>query len=101
MRRCLYTANITFGGLELPVARPFTPTIKEFLREGISIHTCDSRSNRTHISSLFPTWEFEPGFPEQDLYWNGVTGGDLRFDGAVEGISAINRHISVLYIIID
>lgn len=82
LRRCLYTANITFGGLSLPTDRPFTPTIKEFFREGISIHTCDSRSNRTHISSLFPTWEFEPGFPEQDPYWNGVTGEDSSSQAA-------------------
>ncbi|KAK2615752.1 hypothetical protein N8I77_002484 [Diaporthe amygdali] len=82
LRRCLYTANITFGGLDLPADRPFTPTIKEFFREGISIHTCDSRSNRTHISSLFPSWEFEPGFPEQDPYWNGITGEDSSSQAA-------------------
>lgn len=76
LRRCLYTANITFSGLDLPEDRPFVPTIKEFFREGISIHTCDRRSNKTTIAGLVPTWKFEPGFPEQDPYWTGVLGED-------------------------
>ncbi len=70
LTRCLLTANLTFGGLSLPAARPFAPTIKEFFREGISIHTCDRRSNKTYIHGLFPGWKFETGFPENDPYWN-------------------------------
>ncbi|KAJ9156534.1 Phosphoglycerate mutase-like protein [Pleurostoma richardsiae] len=82
LRRCLFTSNVTFSGLDLPTDRPFVPTIKEFFREGISIHTCDRRSNKTYIASLFPTWEFEPGFAELDPYWSGVLGEESTSQAA-------------------
>lgn len=70
--RCLATANLTYGaGLELK--HGFQPTIKELLREGVSIHTCDHRSNKTYIHNSFPAYKFEPGFKEYDELWNGVT----------------------------
>lgn len=57
-------------------AAKFAPLILEKLRENISIHTCDRRSNRSVIQQAFPfpTWRFEPGFTECDELWNGVTG---------------------------
>ncbi|KAH7402829.1 histidine phosphatase superfamily [Pyrenochaeta sp. MPI-SDFR-AT-0127] len=67
--RCLDTAKLTFSGIDLPRTSPFVPTIKEYLREGISAHTCDRRSSRTFIHKNFPTFKFEKGFPEQDPYW--------------------------------
>lgn len=48
------------------------PTIKELLREGISTHTCDRRSNKTAIEALFPSFNFEPEFPENDPFWSGI-----------------------------
>lgn len=47
--------------------------MKELLREGISIHTCDQRGNKTYIHDLFPNWRIEPGFSEYDTLWDGVT----------------------------
>ncbi|OIW28886.1 phosphoglycerate mutase-like protein [Coniochaeta ligniaria NRRL 30616] len=76
LSRCLITANITFGDLSLPAARPFVPTVKEFFREGISIHTCDRRRSKSYIHDLLPSWKFEDGFSETDLIWNGVTAED-------------------------
>lgn len=74
LTRTLQTANLTFTGLPLSKNNaPFTPLIKEQFREGISIHTCDHRRNRTYIHNLFPTWPIEPGFSEEDTLWNGVT----------------------------
>jgi broad specificity phosphatase PhoE len=70
LSRCLETANITFFGLDLPT---FIPEVKELFREGISIHTCDRRSNKTYIHNSFPTYTIEPGFTEYDELWNGVT----------------------------
>ena len=67
--RCLDTARLTFSNLTLPKKSPFVPTIKELLREGISAHTCDRRSNKTYIHESFPTYKFEIGFPENDPYW--------------------------------
>ncbi|KAI9744124.1 MAG: hypothetical protein M1818_002276 [Claussenomyces sp. TS43310] len=69
LTRCLQTANITFTGLDLPFAHPFIPTIKELLRESISGHTCDRRSNATNIHASFPWYEFETGFTETDILW--------------------------------
>ncbi len=73
LSRCLQTANITFSGLDLPAQYPFVPTVKELLREGISIHTCDHRRSKSYIESLFPSWKIEPGFSENDELWDGVT----------------------------
>jgi len=70
LTRCLKTANLTFNGLGLD---NFVPTIKEYIREGISTHTCDHRGNATYIKSLFPTWHIEPTFSETDNLWNGIT----------------------------
>lgn len=65
------TANLTFGGLDLPEERPFVPTVKELFREGISMHTCDRRSTKTYIQNLFPGYAFEDGFTEEDELWRG------------------------------
>ncbi|KAK4633966.1 putative phosphoglycerate mutase [Fulvia fulva] len=73
LSRCLATANLTFAGLDLPVYYSFVPTVEELLREGISIHTCDHRSNRTYIEATYPDFEIEQGLNEYDELWNGVT----------------------------
>jgi len=67
--RCLDTAKITFTGLDLPRSNPFVPVVKEFLREGISAHTCDRRSTKSEIKEDFPGFKFEKGFAEEDPYW--------------------------------
>ncbi|KAI0378914.1 phosphoglycerate mutase-like protein [Hypomontagnella monticulosa] len=72
--RSATTANLTFADLDLPVDRPFVPTVKEFLREGISMRTCDERSNKTYIQSLLPGFKFEEGFTEDDELWKGYEG---------------------------
>lgn len=76
LSRCLVTANTTFADLPLPASRPFRPTVKEFLREGISIHTCDRRRSKSYIHDLLPLYQFEDGFAESDPLWNGVTAED-------------------------
>lgn len=74
LTRTLQTANYTFSGLQLPKgSAKFNPLIKELFREGISIHTCDHRHNRSFIHALFPSWPIEPGFTEEDKLWNGIT----------------------------
>lgn len=67
---------MTFAGLEelLPATRPFAPTVKELLREGISIRSCDERSTRSAIAALLPGFRFEEGFTEEDLLWRGDAG---------------------------
>jgi broad specificity phosphatase PhoE len=67
--RCLDTARLTFTGLDLPKKKSFVPVIKEYLREGISAHTCDRRSTKSYIKKNFPSFKFEKGFPEHDPYW--------------------------------
>ncbi|KAI8948991.1 phosphoglycerate mutase-like protein [Xylaria longipes] len=71
LTRSATTANLTFGGLDLPRDRPFAPTVKELLREGISIRTCDERSTKTELAALFPNFRFEHGFAETDQLWRG------------------------------
>lgn len=67
--RCLDTARLNFEGIDFPRKTPFIPTIKEFLREGISAHTCDRRHSKSYIHENFPTFKFEKGFAEEDPYW--------------------------------
>jgi broad specificity phosphatase PhoE len=69
MYRCLDTARLNFEGLKLPRGSKFKPVIKEFLREGISAHTCDRRRTKSFIASKFPGFKFEKGFAEEDPYW--------------------------------
>lgn len=78
--RCLATASLTFSGLRLPEDRPFTPLIKEFFREANGAHTCDRRSSKSVIAAKFPTWNFEPGFEEEDVLWKA----DLRESNAAQ-----------------
>lgn len=73
LSRCLQTANITFAGLDLPIYYPFTPVVKELMREGISLHTCDHRRSKTYIQENYPSYIIEEGFTENDELWNGVT----------------------------
>jgi broad specificity phosphatase PhoE len=65
--RCLDTARITFDGLSLKPK--FKPVVKEFLREGISAHTCDRRHSKSFIKKNFKGFKFEKGFAEEDPYW--------------------------------
>lgn len=82
LQRCLATANITFGDLldllsldDSPSSSSvFQPTIKDLLREKISIHTCDHRnSTATSLLQIYPHFLLEPDFSEFDLLWNGLT----------------------------
>jgi broad specificity phosphatase PhoE len=66
--RCLQTAQLTWTGLDLPQRFPFFPEVKEALRECIGIHTCDRRSSKTYIQSVYP-FPTEPGFAEEDPLW--------------------------------
>lgn len=89
--RCLDTAKLTFSGLDLPRKNPFIPTIKEFLREGISAHTCDRRSNKTYIQQNFPSYKFEKHFAEKDPYWTALraepqTNQDIRSKQVLDDI---------------
>ncbi|KAL9615065.1 MAG: hypothetical protein Q9167_000488 [Letrouitia subvulpina] len=74
LTRCLQTANYTFSGLELPKKYPFVPIVKELLREGISGHTCDRRSNATYIRETYPSYKIEDPFPEKDPLWQELHG---------------------------
>lgn len=74
LTRCLQTANYTFNGLDLPARYPFIPEVKEYLREGISGHTCDRRGNETYIHDLFPNYRIEPGFTYDDELWVALHG---------------------------
>ncbi|EEA26015.1 putative phosphoglycerate mutase pmu1 [Talaromyces marneffei ATCC 18224] len=74
LTRCLQTVDITFSGLDMPhPSAEFKPIVKELLREGISIHTCDNRRSKTYIRNLYPEWTIEEGFTENDEYWNGIS----------------------------
>ncbi|GAB0138824.1 hypothetical protein EsDP_00007046 [Epichloe bromicola] len=74
LKRCIQTANSTFASLKMPPEHAFVPTIKELLREDISIHTCDRRSTKSELEKFMPGWRFEPNFTEKDGLWEGDKG---------------------------
>ncbi|KAI0503421.1 phosphoglycerate mutase-like protein [Xylaria bambusicola] len=95
LTRSVTTANLTFADLGLPSSRPFAPIVKEFLREGISIRSCDERSSKSAITALLPEYRFEDGFTEDDMLWRGHDGegetGDaqeIRAKAALDDIFA-------------
>lgn len=95
--RCLQTSNITFSTLPLPKSRPFKPLVKELLREGISGHTCDRRSNRTFIHESFPSYKIEKGFAENDPFWKALEGEvstdqDIRSKKVLDDIFGSDDH---------
>ncbi|KAI9162911.1 putative phosphoglycerate mutase [Paramyrothecium foliicola] len=69
LTRCTVTADVTFGNLSLPADRPFAPIVKEGFREGMTVHTCNHRSNATYIQATVPEVVFEEGFTEHDELW--------------------------------
>ncbi len=66
--RAINTADVTFRRLKLG-ARPYKPLIKEMLREGNGLHTCDRRSTRSAIAARWPEYEIEKSFTEDDELW--------------------------------
>lgn len=85
LTRCLQTCNETFSSVPLPPgSAPFVPIIKELFREAIGVHTCDRRSSKTYIASLFPNWGFEIGFAEEDPLWDA----ELRETNAAMDVRA-------------
>lgn len=45
---------------------------KQLLRETIGIHTCDRRSPKSTIHTLYPTYLFEPSFQPFDTLWSPI-----------------------------
>lgn len=96
LTRCLQTANLTFGGLQLEEGKPFVPVIKELFRETMGVHTCDQRSSKSYIHELFPSWRFEEGFVEEDPLWDPLvreTNGsqDVRSKTVLDDLFASDR----------
>ncbi|KAL4920896.1 histidine phosphatase superfamily [Aspergillus aurantiobrunneus] len=66
LMRCCETARVTFEGTGLPGTEPFTPLVKELLRETMGLHSCDARSPRSAIEASYSSYRFEEGFSEED-----------------------------------
>ena len=89
LRRAVRTAEGVWRGLVEETGEGkgnFRLTVKEGLREGIGIHTCDRRSTRKEILRVFPSVEIEEGFAEEDLLWSaGSEGAGRGTDEEVDG----------------
>jgi hypothetical protein len=82
----------------------FRPKIKEIFRETIGVHTCDRRSRKSEIGSV---WEdkgfvFEAGFEEEDSLWRPYereteAGEDVRSRQALKEVfmDSTNTWISI------
>ncbi|OQO02267.1 hypothetical protein B0A48_11821 [Cryoendolithus antarcticus] len=69
LRRCCHTASLTWAGMTMPEGKEWRPVIREMLREVMGEHTCDRRSSRSVIHELYPKFEIEKGFVEEDVLW--------------------------------
>lgn len=67
MTRCLETVQYTFP--RSSTTKDCKAVVKESLREQFGVHTCDRRSTLSTISRLFPQYEIEHGFTENDDLW--------------------------------
>ncbi|CRG85071.1 putative phosphomutase PMU1 [Talaromyces islandicus] len=94
LTRCLQTYNTTFHGL-FDESKTRSPLVLESLREGISIHTCDHRANRSVIHAAWPDFRLESGFAECDELWNGVTAESSSSQDA-RSLRALNQIWSLL-----
>ncbi|KAI1487838.1 histidine phosphatase superfamily [Biscogniauxia mediterranea] len=84
LTRAATTANLTFASL--PRDRPFAPVVKEGLREGISVRTCDARPDRAALPRFF---RFEPGFAARDELWRGDEGRGETDDAHIARTRAV------------
>jgi broad specificity phosphatase PhoE len=80
--RALRTAEITFEKLLAGRKESFKPVVKEMIREGIGIHTCDRRSSLSYIRTTYPHYLVESEFSETDPLWVP----DLREPGSAQTI---------------
>jgi broad specificity phosphatase PhoE len=83
--RAIETCDITFDGIS--DFKGVKRTVKEMLREGNGVHTCDRRSTRSYIAKRWPRYNIEDGFSEEDKLWTP----DLR-----ESISALEHRLREL-----
>ncbi|CAE6480594.1 unnamed protein product [Rhizoctonia solani] len=69
--RAALTLDITFSGIltHMKDGTGLRPYIMENLREMNGEHTCDKRNPKSRIHEMYPEFEFEPGFTEEDELW--------------------------------
>ncbi|KAH7305432.1 histidine phosphatase superfamily [Stachybotrys elegans] len=70
LSRCLATTKLAFKGILEDRGTLFKPKVKELLRERLTDHTCDRRRDKSWIQSVYPEYELEAGFAENDVLWH-------------------------------
>ncbi|KAK6079583.1 phosphoglycerate mutase [Seiridium cupressi] len=66
LARCLETTKVVY---ESYYGEWFEPIVKELLRERLTNHPCDKRSNKSWIVEHYDRAIFDPDFTEEDLLW--------------------------------
>ena len=69
LSRALETTRLAFAPVMQQHSRPFRPIVKEALRERLTAHTCDRRSNRSWMTENYPECIIEDGFTMEDELW--------------------------------
>ena len=70
MRRSAKTLEITWSNITLDKEDHEKPIVMEKLRETLGLHTCDRRSKKSELEKIFPDFEFEQGFAENDTLYD-------------------------------
>ncbi|CAE6364791.1 unnamed protein product [Rhizoctonia solani] len=70
--RAALTLDITFSNIltHMKDGSGLRPYIMENLREMNGEHTCDKRNPKSRIHKMYPEFDFEPGFTEEDDLWS-------------------------------
>jgi len=70
LSRAASTLEITFDDILIPATPDARPLIVENLREIMGVSTCDKRETKTYIAQVYPGFDFEEGFAEEDVLWD-------------------------------
>ncbi|OQO07019.1 hypothetical protein B0A48_07585 [Cryoendolithus antarcticus] len=101
LRRCCHTSALTWANMALPDGEVWRPVIREMLREVMGEHTCDRRSSRSVIHELYPKFEIEKGFVEEDVLWQAEhretnDEHDVRSRAYLEDVFEREKDVSVV-----
>jgi broad specificity phosphatase PhoE len=69
LTRCLQTTKGVFGLVFAVNRKEFKPVVKELLRERLTDHTCDRRSDKSLITQNFPEYIVSSEMTENDSLW--------------------------------
>lgn len=92
LTRCLQTCHYSLSPLMASHNLPFRPTVREKLRERMTMHTCDKRRTRSWIQEQWPEYIIGDDVTEED-----ILGGQGREETYPEHIAREQKELEELW----